>query len=108
MTNTSHNVLLTPPSDAWTEEQCLEFKNWIVSHLKEGLVTVTFNKKDGEQRIMECTLSSEIIPTKPVVEGKETKVKKENPNVVSVYDVNAEGWRSFILKNVTNVTFKLD
>lgn len=108
MMNTSHNALLTPPSDAWAEEQWLEFKTWIVSHLKEGMVTVTFNKKDGEQRIMECTLSSDIIPPKPVVEGKETKVKKENPNVVSVYDVNAEGWRSFILKNVTNVTLNLE
>jgi hypothetical protein len=35
------------------------------------------------------------------------KVKKENPNIISVYDLEAQGWRSFIVKNVTNVTLKL-
>jgi hypothetical protein len=36
-----------------------------------------------------------------------TTAKKENTSIISVYDLTAQGWRSFIVKNVTNVTLKL-
>jgi hypothetical protein len=113
MTNTSHNVQLTPPNKDWTEEQWTTFRDWLISHLKMGPVTVTFNKKDGEQRVMTCSLQPELLPPMPVHESNTNnpvdfpKVKKENLNNVSVYDLKAEGWRSFILKNVTNITFDL-
>jgi hypothetical protein len=29
--------------------------------------------------------------------------KKENTNIISVFDINAKGWRSFIVKNVKEV-----
>ena len=105
MTKTSHNVQLMPPNSEWTEEQWTTFRDWLVSHLKMGPVTVTFNKKDGEQRVMNCSLQPELLPPAPVKES--TTAKKENLNNVSVYDLTAQGWRSFILKNVTNVTFDL-
>lgn len=98
-----------PPNSEWTEEQWNEFRDWLVSHLKMGPVTVTFNKKDGEQRVMNCSLQPELLPPMPVHESttETPKVKKENLNNVSVYDLTAQGWRSFILKNVTNVSFDL-
>ena len=105
MTNISNNVLLQPPNTEWTEEQWTTFRNWIVSHLRAGPVTVTFNKKDGAERVMTCSLQPELLPPAPVKES--TTVKKENNNIISVYDLNAQGWRSFIVKNVTNVTLKL-
>jgi hypothetical protein len=75
------------------------------SQLNEGLVTVTFTQKNGEQRIMTCTLSADIIPhdqlPKPIAEGAESR--KRDPNSLSVWDVNAEGWRSFIWQNITDV-----
>lgn len=105
MTNTSHNVQLMPPNSDWTEEQWTTFRDWLVSHLKMGPVTVTFNKKDGEQRVMNCSLQPELLPPMPVKES--TTAKKENLNNLSVYDLTAQGWRSFIVKNVTNISFEL-
>jgi hypothetical protein len=103
--NTSNNVQLQPPSSEWTEEQWTTFRNWIVDHLRAGPVTVTFNKKDGAERVMTCSLQPELLPPAPVKES--TTDKKENTNIISVYDLTAQGWRSFIVKNVTNVTLKI-
>ena len=105
MTNTSNNVQLMPPNSEWTEEQWTTFRNWILDHLRAGPVTVTFNKKDGAERVMTCSLQPELLPTAPVKES--TTTKKENLNTISVYDLNAQGWRSFIIKNVTSVTLTL-
>lgn len=75
--------------------------------LRMGLVTVTFTKKDGDTRVMTCTLQESSIPEqhrpKPLAEGQEQR-KRSDANL-SVWDVNAEGWRSFILANVTSVKF---
>jgi hypothetical protein len=60
---------------------------------------------------MECTLNHGIIPLMPepkvLAEGETLKVKKENLNIVSVYDVAAQGWRSFTLRNVKQVSFSI-
>jgi hypothetical protein len=113
MMNTSLDVQPMLPNTEWTEQQWATFRNWIVSHLQMGPVTVTFNKKDGTERVMYCTLDHEVIPLAPLHESNTgnpvdfPKVKKENPNTVSVYDIEASAWRSFTLKNVTNVAFDL-
>lgn len=113
MTNISHNVQLMPPNTEWTDEQWNTFRNWIVSHLKESTLTVAFTKKDGSPRIMKCTLNPEVIPPSPIHESNTNnpidfpKVKKENLNIVSVFDIEAVAWRSFTVKNVTNVSFDL-
>jgi hypothetical protein len=104
MTNILNNAQLLPNTE-WTDEQWTTFRNWIVSHLQAGPVTVTFNKKDGDERVMTCSLQPELLPPSPVKES--TTTKKENNNIISVYDLEAQGWRSFIVKNVTNVTLKL-
>lgn len=112
MTNTLQAVL-APPNTEWTEDQWQTFRSWIVDHLKASAISVTFTKKDGTVRVMKCTLSSEIIPAQPLHESNTDspvnfpKVKKENLNIVSAYDIEAGAWRSFTLKNVTNVSFDL-
>jgi hypothetical protein len=87
------------------EEQLAKFREWLIGMLKIGPVTVTFNKKDGAERVMTCSLQPELLPPAPVKES--TTDKKENTNIISVYDLTAQGWRSFIVKNVTNVTLKI-
>jgi len=102
-----------PPNSEWTEEQWTTFREWLVSHLKMGSVVVTFNKKDGSERVMTCSLQPELLPPMPIHESNTDnpidfpKVKKENLNNLSVYDLTAQGWRSFIVKNVTNISFEL-
>jgi len=83
----------------------------IKEDLQSKILEVTFNKKDGEERVMTCTLMSSAIPPerrpKPLAEGEEPKVK--NPDLQSVWDIKAEGWRSFFWSKVTSVkTAELD
>jgi hypothetical protein len=92
------------PTSEWTDKDWRKFRTWLIGMLKIGPVTVTFNKKDGSERVMDCTLQPELLPPLPIKEDEETaKPKKENLDVVSVYDIKAQGWRSFVLKNVTNI-----
>jgi hypothetical protein len=84
-------------------------RKWLQDILHKGPVIVTFTKKDGETRVMTCTLQESSIPEqhrpKPIAEGQEQR-KRSDANL-SVWDINAEGWRSFILANVTQVEFSL-
>jgi len=93
------------------EDELVTFRNVMKDILKEGVAEVTFTKKDGDQRIMTCTLNDKLLPVVEVVENAEPKKPKKprvlkNPNnTLSVYDINAKGWRSFVIKNITAVTY---
>lgn len=67
----------------------------LVEFLKEGKVTVTFTKKDGTLRVMNCTLSKDLVTLNPPTPNVVKPTRKENPNQIRVYDLDAEGWRSF-------------
>lgn len=86
-----------------------EGRTWLRDMLRMGPVTVTFTKKDGDTRVMECTLKEASIPEefrpKPLAEGQAPR--KRNDDSLSVWDLNANGWRSFIFANVTRVEFSL-
>jgi hypothetical protein len=86
-----------------------EGRKWLQDMLRMGPVTVTFTKKNGETRVMTCTLEEAAISEnqrpKQLVEGQE-QPKRSDANL-SVWDINAEGWRSFILANVSAVEFSL-
>lgn len=77
-------------------------KEAIVNKLREAICEVSFLKVNGERRVMRCTLNPYIIPA--VENTSEIKrTKKENPEVLAVYDTAAKGWRSFrwdLLENV--------
>jgi hypothetical protein len=67
--------------------------------LRESVLVVTFNKLDGDERIMTCTKKFELIP-----ESSRPKTDKEPPKGnVTVWDLNAKGWRSFKYDRVTKV-----
>jgi len=91
------------PSE-WTTEELDAFKTWMKGVLKMHEVTVTFTKKDGTDRVMKCTLE----PTRlPVFESStaSSKTRGENPDVQSVYDLEASGWRSFAWNSLKKVEF---
>jgi hypothetical protein len=76
----------------------------IVNKLKQGLLEVTFNKVNGDERVMTCTLQEGVIPAATKKDPLSLKkIREVNPEVVSVWDTNATGWRSFRVANVTNV-----
>ena len=68
-------------------------------------MTITFTKKDGTERVMRCTLQPDQLPIQPIVENKEPR--KKTPGVIAVYDLDAKGWRSFVVKNVTHIQFTI-
>lgn len=72
----------------------------LVEQLKEGVLVVTFNKKDGDERVMTCTKSLDVIPK----ESHPSDGKTLKEGLLNVWDVTAQGWRSFYYNRVTIVT----
>lgn len=66
---------------------------------------VTFTKADGTERIMWCTLHEGYIPD--AAKPKNEKPIKENNDVIRVYDLENEGWRSFRVDAVTHYGYQV-
>lgn len=79
-----------------------ERRAWLVELLQSGQYTVSFNKVDGSQRDMPCTLLEGVVPVRPIRENARTK--KYNPETLSVWCLDRQEWRSFRVMNVTAVT----
>jgi hypothetical protein len=76
-------------------------KDQVKKLLAVGVATVTFIKKDGTVRVMQATLDPKNLP---VVEARpNTTPRKENPDVVAVYDMEKSAWRSFRIDSVTSI-----
>jgi hypothetical protein len=79
--------------------------------LHTGECVVEFTKINGEVRTMPCTLKAELIlpaTVKVLAEGEVPKVKKENPEVMSVWCLDKKEWRSFRIANVISAKVKID
>lgn len=83
-----------------------EAKNWLIGILKEAEVLVKFRKVDGTERVMKCTLNESLMLPLPS-EKETTRTKKTNDNVLAVYDMEKESWRSFRLDSIIGVEFTL-
>jgi hypothetical protein len=76
-----------------------------LSELKQSICEVTFTKVNGDTRVMTCTLQKDMIPQATKKDPlTETKVREINENFISVWDINAKGWRGFRVANV--IAFK--
>jgi len=75
-------------------------KTNIMNMLKNNIVNVKFTKTDGSERDMKCTLMEAFI--KPH-EKKTDREKKVNEDIVSVWDVDKEGWRSFRYDSIISI-----
>jgi hypothetical protein len=73
-------------------------RNEIRDLLAENVLRVTFDKKNGERRIMTCTLRKDILPPTDT-----KRVYKESQQSISVWDTNAAGWRAFCVENVKDI-----
>lgn len=72
--------------------------------LKTSIMEVTFNKINGDKRVMTCTLSASQMPPATKKDPlTQEKVRKINEEVMSVWDTNAKGFRSFRMANITEV-----
>ena len=62
-------------------------------------VQVSFTKVDGTIRNMLCTNNFDLIPEEFHPKGSD-KPKAYNPNIFRVYDLENNGWRSFMIDKV--------
>jgi hypothetical protein len=77
-------------------------KTTIVEQLKNCIAEVTFEKVNGESRTMECTLIESYLPDRP-----DSAIKKQPSETnISVWDINAGGWRSFRYNLLKNIVFR--
>lgn len=67
-------------------------KSHLLEALSKGVVTVTFTKKDGTDRVMRCTRASSYIPLEHAPKGDNSTETGDN---IRVFDVENQGWRSF-------------
>ena len=75
-------------------------RNEISDLARSNIILVTFTKKNGETRTMKCSLKDEYI----VGDVKEsTSVRKPNDDVLPVWDLDINGWRSFRIDSVKGV-----
>jgi hypothetical protein len=82
-----------------TQQKLLESKRQeILEALHQGTVNLQFKKVNGDLRNMVATLKSDLIPEKDIPE--EGKERKSNENIVVLYDLQVEGWRSFRIENL--------
>jgi hypothetical protein len=76
-------------------------RDTVLKDLRSFVVEVTFTKVDGTTRVMRCTLDPKFLPESYTQDAdKERKFHTENPNVISAWDVQKGGWRSFRIDSV--------
>jgi WYL_2, Sm-like SH3 beta-barrel fold len=78
----------------------------LIADLKQSVVEVTFTKVNGERRIMRCTLDIKQLP--PMTNEQYNHLdgqqkREENKEIIAVWDVQANGWRSFRVDSVQYV-----
>jgi hypothetical protein len=64
-------------------------RKWLAGMLEQSVVEVTFTKKDGTERVMNCTLQEDYLP-ETTGAGRPA-----SSDALAVFDVDADGWRSF-------------
>jgi hypothetical protein len=71
--------------------------------LRNNIVTVTFTKVNGDERVMQCTLLPEYVPNAPTNNGQ-VLLQESESKAVSVWDVQASAWRSFRVDSVKSIS----
>lgn len=79
----------------FTKEECIKM------FTENRVLKIVFEKKDGTMRTMKCTRNIENIPEehRPKGDGPEKPIVESMP----VFDLDANGWRSFTIKNLKSI-----
>lgn len=88
----------------WTKLEKRELRKWLIGLLKERPVELKFEKKDGSIREMNATLKDDLVIK---YEKKTDKEKAINEEVLPVFDIDKQEWRSFKLDSLKEVKFSL-
>lgn len=88
----------------WSKLEKDELRKWLTGLLKERVVDLKFEKKDGSIRFMTATLKSDMVVE---YEKKTDKEKAINEEVMAVFDLDKNEWRSFRLESLKEINFSL-
>ena len=113
-------ILSNRPGTAYQEaadNQKAGFRRWTESLLRNGPVTVEFVKSDGTLRTMRCTLDQSLIDapmpmptglglTDPKIPTR-TQTRTRDIHVQTVWDLEAQQWRSFRYDRLKNITVNI-
>ena len=86
----------------WTDDEWNAFTEWLKGALKTNIVDVTFTKKDGTERVMNCTTNPDIVPKVEIKEG--SKPRKQSETTMRVFDTDIKEWRSFTVKSIKHLS----
>jgi hypothetical protein len=69
----------------------------LIRTISRGVALVEFTKVSGEVRRMKCTLHGKLIPPEKFPDDSRSY---KNHDVIRVYDLEKQGWRSFRVDSV--------
>jgi len=75
----------------------------LINDLKQCVAEIRFQKKDGSTRVMKATLQKNYLPEEYRDDPEKHSNKHYNPDVLSVWDIDANEWRSFRLDWIYSV-----
>ena len=79
--------------------------NELKSMLRSGTCTIIFEKINGEERTMVCTLHPKLIPEFANKNDKPQMLTEvpQTPSNISVWDMESNGWRSFRINSIKSI-----
>ena len=81
-------------------------KENLKDRLKSTTAKIKFKKMDQTIREMSCTLSSQFLPEMKSLEEKKVKIKPENADNITVWDLDKQAWRSFRVDSILDYSFQ--
>lgn len=76
----------------------------LIELLTTDVLDITFDKLNGDERTMTCTLQEKYIPVPRKEDAlSQTKIRNLEEKTIVVWDINANGWRSFRYDRVKKV-----
>lgn len=79
-------------------------KNSVIRSLKEGVLEITYIKKDGSTRVGKFTLDTRYLPTGSDMKYiDEQHAKTGHEDLIAVWELDKSQWRSFYIQNVTYI-----
>lgn len=75
----------------------------LLNVLRKNVCSIRFTKVDGTLREMKCTLDKQHLPVHLDANEDSDYQRKENMNVIAVYDLEKMEWRSFRVDSLIDI-----
>ena len=75
----------------------------VVNQLKSNVLQVTFDKVNGERRVMPCTLQMDYMPELSESNISQVDARSVNKSVIRAFAIDKQSWRSFRVDNISAI-----